>query len=278
MELRITIVVDNRSTADGFAVEHGFAAWVELGECRLLFDTGQSFATFSANATRLGLDLSSADAIALSHGHYDHTGGLSGVLRLARRARLHLHERALQPRFRKREDARPKSIGMPKTAAEAVLAGGKRAIFSSEPSDIAEGVFLTGDIPRRSRLESVTGFYWDMACEKADAIPDDQALFIPTAEGTVVLLGCAHAGVINTLDHVHLLTGGASIRAVIGGMHLLNADAARLEATAQALQRHGVQRLAPCHCTGDPACDFLANAFQKEFAGCGCGSVFRFSI
>jgi 7,8-dihydropterin-6-yl-methyl-4-(beta-D-ribofuranosyl)aminobenzene 5'-phosphate synthase len=278
VKVTITILVDDRSTDEALVVEHGFAAYVEAGESRVLFDTGQRSETLKANAERLGVDLASAGAIVISHGHYDHTGGLAAALAAAPRAPLYLHRRATQRRFRKAVDGPAKEIGMPGEVAAAVRDAGERVVYSDRHQEIADGAFVTGIIPRRNDREGVGGFCWDEACSDLDWIPDDQALFVPTAEGNVVLLGCAHAGVINTLDHIAKLSGDDRVRAVAGGMHLLHADANRLEATADAFRRHGARLIAPCHCTGGHAIDFLSRAFPEEFQPCACGSVLRLNL
>jgi len=138
-------------------------------------------------------------------------------------------------------------------------------VVSREPQEIAPGVWLTGEVPRVNGYEDVGGpLFLDEAMRRSDPILDDQSLFLVGREGTVVVLGCAHAGLVNTLEHIRTLTHGAPIHTVVGGMHLLNAGERRLAETVAALRRLGVQRLGPNHCTG-PAATAL---FWREFPGC----------
>lgn len=256
-EVRVTILVDNRAGREGLVEEHGFAAWVEAGGRRILFDTGPG-AALAPNARALGIDLARADAVVLSHGHYDHTGGLPQVLAAARRAVLFAHPEAGRPRYAVRgEDVR--SIGMP-AEARAAFEGlpPRRRRPAVEPAAPAAGFGITGPIPRESAFEDTGGpFFLDPDGLRPDPIADDLALWVDTAAGRVVVVGCCHAGLINTLAHVRRLGAGRPVRAVIGGLHLVNAGAGRIEATAAALRELDVPLVVPCHCTGAAAADRL---------------------
>ena len=123
-------------------------------------------------------------------------------------------------------------------------------------------------VPRANRRPGA-----DLEVDPTDAVPDDQAVWVETANGVVVLLGCAHAGVVNTLDYIASLVGVPRFRAVIGGMHLLNADEARLRKTAEALERYGVALIAPCHCTGDKAVHYFKDRFDEALVCLAAGRV-----
>ena len=143
---------------------------------------------------------------------------------------------------------------------------------------MVEGLFVTGEIPRQTDFEDVGGkFFLDERCQQPDPLVDDQALFFETPDGVVVLLGCAHAGVVNTMLQIERLTQGKHFHAVIGGMHLLNASPARLNATIQALRRWNVSQLVPMHCTGMLATTRLWAEFPNRCAAGGVGTqlVFR---
>jgi 7,8-dihydropterin-6-yl-methyl-4-(beta-D-ribofuranosyl)aminobenzene 5'-phosphate synthase len=140
------------------------------------------------------------------------------------------------------------------------------------------GLFATGEIPRQTEYEDVGGrFFLDAKSQHPDPLVDDQALFFESGEGLVVLLGCAHAGVVNTLLHVERLTGGKRFHAVLGGMHLLNASSERLQKTIAALEQRDLHLLVPMHCTGWPATPALWNHFGKRCVRGGVGSRFAFS-
>lgn len=269
----VTVLAENTARGLGVLGEHGLAWWIDTGTHRVLFDTGQGL-VLASNARRLGADLAAADAIALSHGHSDHVGGLETVLAAAPAATLHLHPAAVGRRFTG-SDRRPlgRRLSTDFMETEAFRAGARRVVVSREPQEIVPGVWTTGEIPRTNDFEDVGGpFFLDEVLTQPDPILDDQAVFFTSREGTIVVLGCAHAGVVNTLEHIRTLTGGAPVHTVVGGMHLLNADERRLTETFAALRRLGVHRFGPNHCTGL----YATTLFWREFPGrcfpCAAGS------
>lgn len=150
-------------------------------------------------------------------------------------------------------------IGMPGRSRTALESLGDDARASACPVNVCRGVWATGAIPRPSGIEGEDGGLL-LDDKSPDGVEDDQAMWIRTFHGVVVLLGCCHAGVVNTLDYIHSLTD-APLRAVIGGMHLSHADRSRWEAVERALRRHGVVRIVPCHCTGEAATAYLVEKF-----------------
>jgi len=259
----ISILADNRA-ADGFVREHGFALWIEADGMRLLFDTRQRDALIP-NAEKMDVQLSLTDAVVLSHGHYDHTGGVAHVLSHARYPHLFCHPAALCGRYSVR-DGNAKDIGMRESdriAAENLPTG--RFCPSAEPFQLSKTVGITGQIPRNNSFENTGGpFYCDPDAASTDPIDDDLALWIKTAEGLVVCVGCAHAGIVNTLHHVVGLVGqGHKIRAVIGGLHLTNASDERIAFTISALQSFAPELIVPCHCSGERAIAAMTEAFPS---------------
>lgn len=249
--ITLTILVENTARGAGILGEHGLSFWIDTGAHRVLFDTGQGLALMP-NAARLGVDLGGADAIVLSHGHFDHVGGLESALAAAPSAPLFLHPRAVEAKFSGSDpQAGARRISIPFVETESFRRGGRRVVATREPSEVAPGVWATGEIPRANDFEDTGGpFYLDAGLTQPDPLLDDQAVYLPTPAGVIVILGCAHAGVVNTLHHIAQLTGNAPVRALFGGLHLENASPRRVEETMRALRAVHPRQMGFGHCTG----------------------------
>ena len=273
--ITVTVLADNTAQGMGLLGEHGLSLWIETAETCVLFDTGQGL-VLPHNAARMNVDLDCTDSIVISHGHYDHTGGLSHALSQAPHARLFLHSSALAARFACRE-GKAREIGMPAGVREDVNARLSSVIWTKGPTEIAVGMFVTGPIPRRSAFEDTGGpFFLDADGKTPDPIEDDQTMWIETRDGMVVLLGCAHAGVVNTLEFIRELTSRRPIRAILGGIHLGSATDERLTGTIESLSHIDVQEMWPCHCTGATATAQLMTVFGGRCHPCGVGTRVEF--
>ena len=274
-DLSITILVDNKGPQD-LAVEHGLSLWIEVDGVHILFDTGQGQA-LAPNARALGIDLGTTDALVLSHGHYDHTGAIPYLLTQAPDALVYFHPGALQPHYAVRDGA-ARAICMPRESHQALGAlPVSRVHHVTEPFMLTAHVGLSGPVPRETEYEDVGGpFYLDAAGTRPDLMEDDLSLWIVTERGLVVCLGCAHAGVINILLHVLRVSGATRLRAVVGGFHLVNADADRLNRTAAALKSLAPDTVVPCHCTGDHAVALLGRTLKSSPHPGATGDTYRF--
>lgn len=271
-ETVLTILVDNQARHP-LASEHGFALWIQTDGRRILFDTGQG-AALPGNAERLGIDLSSADALVLSHGHYDHGGGMPYVLGKNPAMVVYAHPRVLRSRFAIAE-GRIRPVQLPSGAMEA-LQSHPNARWVRREVRLGAKIGLTGPIPRPSSFEDPGGpFFLDPAGRFADLVDDELALWIGTPAGLVVCVGCAHAGLINTLHLARRQSGLDRIAAVLGGFHLDSAGASRLEQTVEALRTLALERLFPCHCTGRRAIHALQAAFGDRVTEGFAGDVWR---
>lgn len=268
--VRLTVLADNEVCRPGLTAEHGLSVLVETGGGVVLFDTGQGRG-LAGNAEALGVNLGQVHAIVVSHGHYDHTGGLATVLEQNPPARLFLHPAAVKPKFAKSGAPPHREIGMPESCRKAVFAAGERVVWNREPAEIVPGVHVTGEIPRDAP-PAAGRFFLDEECRRPDPFVDEQALWIETAEGLIVLTGCAHAGLPATLDDCRRLSGGRPVAAVFGGFHLSNATNEELEAAAEALERAGAQVIGACHCTGGRGRDFLRRRISGQILDAGCGA------
>lgn len=268
---RITVLVENTATGQGLLAEHGVSFWIERNGTRVLFDTGQGY-VLGNNAERLNVDLKTADALVLSHGHFDHTGGLAETLEVLAPP-VYVHPHAFAPRYACAPGMPARDIGMP-GLDEAAVREKTRLVWTEGPTEVAPGLFATGPVPRRTAFEDTGGpFFLDPEGSEPDTFPDDQALYFESRQGTVIVLGCAHAGVINTVEHVRALTGNRPVFMVLGGMHLVAASPERMDQTVEAFRRIGVRHLLAGHCTGFPAMARLWQEFPDQYSPCPTGTV-----
>ena len=274
--ITVTTLIENSVYARTLLGEHGLALHIQAGRRGLLFDTGQSDLLVD-NALKLGISLAETEAIVLSHGHNDHTGGLKAAHKAAPQARLFLHRVALSPKFARNPDGTTRSIGMDEASAETIQKAAKAVVRTRKPTEVLDGIFVTGEIPRQNTFEDTGGpFFLDAACAQPDPLLDDQALFFDTPDGLVVLLGCGHAGVVNTLDYVQRLTDGRPIHSILGGLHLRAASPERMEKTVAAFRRWDIQQFAPGHCTGLLTLAELWTAFPGRCSPCAVGTSWVF--
>ncbi|MGV8126925.1 MAG: MBL fold metallo-hydrolase [Methanothrix sp.] len=268
--LHLTIAVENFASMENSSLraEHGLSILVELDlgsdGVKLLWDTGASGEVLLHNCRLLHIDIDAIDLICLSHGHYDHTGGLMAVLQqMKRRVPVLAHPDIFSPKLK----ARPALgyIGLPFIRSQAEAAG---AVFLEcrGPVALAPGLFTTGEIPRLEGFEKVEGFWTIREGQYIpDIIPDDQALAaVLPGRGLAVITGCAHSGIINTIRQAQSITGVDELYAVIGGFHLMGADRERIDATARALLKLDPAVIRPGHCTGQRAVCQLQQALGER--------------
>lgn len=271
----VKVVVLSTMLADSGIGEWGFAALVEADGHRILFDTGARPDTVLRNARELGVDLSDVRDVVLSHNHSDHTGGLVVLRHEYAKANADALSRAWVGRgiFLPRIPA-PPAGGMPAVKADYEAEGG-RFVELDGPRELFPGVWLTGPVPRvhSERNWSGTGRIRTDQGAVEDNLPEDQALVFDTDRGLVVLFGCGHAGVVNTLTYARRVVRDAPVHAVLGGLHLFEKDDATLDWTADRLRDVGVANLLGAHCTGLEAVYHLRARLGLDRRRCVVGAV-----
>lgn len=275
MKARVTVLCENSVIKPGALIgEHGFSALVERGGEKVLFDTGQGFGLVH-NARILGIDLDSVKKAVISHGHNDHTGGLAEFLLVGGKRDIYAHPAIFDPRYREVPDDPPKPIGIPFTRAH--LEGlGASFHLSEEPQKVAEGVLTTGVVPRNTPFETgdqtlLVG-HEDGGCSR-DPLSDDLSLAIEGESGLIVLLGCAHSGLVNILNHVRGLRPDKPIKAILGGTHLGMCPEEQMTATVKAISDMAIEKVGASHCTGLAGAARLKEALGDSFFFAGVGSV-----
>lgn len=285
MTFKITVAIDNSVPIGArapFLAEHGLSMLLETGGERLLLDTGQSTAILH-NLGLLGVAPSSLDLIAISHGHYDHTGGLYPILQHAAKSiPVYLHPDAFQARFSVSHGQR-KFVGIP-YPQDLLTALGADWQWVREPLELREGVWLSGAVPRTTDFETgdarlvlgaadATGVAQDAV---RDELRDDMAFFVASEQGLVVVSGCTHSGLVNMVRYGLQVTGCTRLHGWIGGTHLGPVGKPQQDETIATLQRYAPDFVAANHCTGFAMMARLQQVFGERFIAAGTGTVITF--
>ncbi len=262
-ECTITVLAENRVNNPKLFAEQGLSILIKTPQSTLLFDTGQTD-TFIKNARQLDLNLHNITAVVLSHGHYDHTGGLPSFITMVRPVPIYCHPALLNKKYRSHSGTKV-DIGVPWEKTDITHAGGK-LIFKTHPFEISPGIWFSGEIPRHSKFESIDESYQQRVLESYihDELHDDAALILNTKKGLIVLLGCGHAGVINTVKHAMRITGQKKIYAVMGGMHLQHSKEEKIANVARHLKELNPTYVIPLHCTGFRAVNQFYRLFKER--------------
>ena len=249
--MKITALVENTSSKEGIRTEHGLSLFIEAKEKTILFDTGGS-SMFAKNAESLQIDLTKVDLAVLSHGHYDHSGGIKTFLSRNNTAPIYLRKAAFGPYYSEREGGEHGFIGI-----DEELMTNNRVIFTGKETPLGEGISLFSNVKgerffptgNKSLLKKTEdGFIQDDFAHEQNLVIEEEGI-------SLLVSGCSHRGIVNIVDHFHTLFGHYPTH-VIGGFHLYNHRTGKpesketLHAIAQALLESGATYYT-CHCTGE---------------------------
>ena len=264
MPITITTLMENTSNRAPLCAEHGMSFLVDTGSRRILLDVGDSDG-FLRNADALGLDLGTADTLVLSHGHYDHTGGVPALIaRGILPGQIYLGENFFEPRY-SAEDGTLRYIGTNFDEGDFYRAGVRHRVVASSCLRIADEVWLVARFPHVCSFEAppTTLLRWRAGEYMTDLFPDEIGMVLRTDAGLVLLGGCCHSGFVNICEHVYRVLG-ARPSVYIGGTHLKDSGEERIRATMEYAREHHI-RIGACHCTGAPAAAIFAAGYADFF-------------
>jgi 7,8-dihydropterin-6-yl-methyl-4-(beta-D-ribofuranosyl)aminobenzene 5'-phosphate synthase len=268
MKTALTLLCENCvGSATKALAEHGFSCLIERPDGKYLFDTGQGRA-LTHNLQVLHKNLDDLKAVFLSHGHYNHTGGLAAVLRETGSVDIIAHPGIFQERYSTGKYER-RAIGIPFSREELESLG---ACFRWTPAfaEVAPEIFFTGRVPRTTDFEKGDAKLVIPGPQKGVFVPDplvdDASLLIRSSSGPILLLGCAHSGLVNILRHVREQAGLTSLFAVVGGTHLAPVGDEQFEKSVVALEEFQVRKIMVGHCTGQKRAADLYRIFGKRFS------------
>ena len=273
MEIKLTTLCENTVSGPGFTAEWGWSIHIQSDGLNILFDTGANIATVK-NADKLGIDLKALDMIILSHSHQDHTGGLREVLKRTGHLEILAHPALWIPKYKKRKPDKPAEFnGIPYRMEEIEKHAALK--LSQEPVQLSDAIMTTGEVALTTDFEKLDPDFYvkENGTLRPDDFPDDLALIIRAPQGLVIVLGCAHRGVINTIQHARKITGEESVHAVIGGTHLFPKKKPQVQKTIDALKEIDVRNIGVSHCTGMDAAMQFAHAFGDKFFFNNAGTV-----
>ncbi len=265
--MKIVILIEDLPN-EGLLWEHGISAYIEFENTRILFDTGQTGA-FIDNAAHLGVNLDKVNYLVLSHGHYDHTGGLRRLVDSFDMSETTLIAHPLI--FEKKLRADGTEIGNSMTEGEIKQHFGE-IILTRKPYALSDDIVFTGEIPRIYENPGTVGYHIDAGRLVPDPVVDDSSLFFRTNKGTVVVVGCSHTGILNITKHAGL---DSKVHSVIGGFHLIGATQERIKNIVSGFSELGVQILYPGHCTGERAIKEMKKVFGNRVHVLKTGKVIR---
>ena len=274
MNLELTILVNDSVSRSDLQPEHGLAMLLKTTGKTFLIDAGATGDALLANASVLGIELDRIDGLILTHGHRDHTGGAAHVAHLRRGLHVFAHPGAFDKRWIERPGEPLKELTCPHSAEKLIDLGAVWHAVRS-PRLLEPGILLTGPIggPRWGSESFAVRRNDDIV---ADLFQDELCVVVRARRGWVIVSGCCHRGLPNTLKTIRFLTHGEPLIALVGGLHLRSCNEPQLQAVVSLLGEFGNPAIYPCHCTGDQAVEYLRRRLGDQVRPIEAGSVLHF--
>ncbi len=274
MELKITTLIENEEDNQGnLTCEHGLSLYIEFQGKRILFDTGQTVA-FLDNANKMGIDVTAVDYCIVSHGHYDHSGGMERLGEgLSNPLPLYVGKDFFVNKYKKLDTGMYKYNGNPFTKKQLLQYPFELTEVEADVTYLEDNVILFRNFASQTTYELPNQRFVRGEEYVCDSFVDEVALGLLTSKGLVVVVGCSHVGVVNILKTIQERIN-VPIYGVLGGTHLVEADVVRLRETASALREMGIQQIAVSHCTGEDGKAYMKAQFGEAFIRNNTGNVY----
>ncbi|MGO5358210.1 MBL fold metallo-hydrolase [Anaerofustis sp. LCP19S3_F7] len=272
--MKITVLNENMVYRKNIIAEHGLSVLIEHDNKKILMDVGQSD-VFLKNAQALNIDLNDLDAVIISHGHYDHGGGIKYLKNLSNIPSIYITKNALIPKYSINKKTN-KYYFNGINESDLNLFNDK-LYFTDEKEEIFNNFYLISNIPYVNSFENKPSKFYLKKNDKMimDTMRDEQVFVISTKNGLCVFMGCAHMGVVNAIEYIKKLFKGEKIYSLFAGMHLINADSLRVNKTIEYIKNNNIQYIMPCHCSGYRVVSKIADECEKNFIEVQCGKIIQ---
>lgn len=272
--MKITVLNENMVYRKNIIAEHGLSILIEHDNKKILMDVGQSD-VFLKNAKALNINLNDLDGIVISHGHYDHGGGIKYLESLSNIPGIYITKNALIPKFSINKNTNKYYFN---GINESDLNLFKDKLhFTDKIEEIFDNFYLISNIPYINDFENKPSkfFLKKNGNMILDEMSDEQVLVIRTKNGLCIFMGCAHMGVVNAIEYIKKVFNEEKIYALFAGMHLINADSQRINKTIEYLKNNNIQYIMPCHCSGYRVVSKIAAECENNFIEVQCGKTIQ---
>ncbi|PRR81027.1 MBL fold metallo-hydrolase [Clostridium vincentii] len=280
MNVKITTLIENKEDENNILInEHGLSLYIEIDEMKILFDTGQS-GDFIKNAEKLKINLNKLNYVMLSHGHYDHSGGLRKLVDNTDNSfKLIVGKGFFNEKYKLVDGENYKFNGNNFDKEFIVENNIPIKYITQDLFNVTEDILIFSNFERNTEFEILNTKFYIKHNEEyiADDFSDEIVLVVKHKKGLVVILGCSHVGVINILKTIIKRTG-MPIYCIVGGSHLIEADELRLKGTIEFLKENNISMLRLSHCTGENATKELENEFGNKFVYNNTGNSIFVSV